>query len=375
MWNSASGVLDSRRLSRRELALMATFAGLLHADNGELRAAIARLRYFTPIDGIKTVLDKGKSGAPKLSPDEERAAGLTPDTWTLWVGADADGGSVIEAPVTLNWDGLMKLAAKHTVRYPHVAICANGMDPFHMTMWEGVPLREIVWRVKPKSQVRRVRYESYHPPEQKSFQASLPLARVLETPPGEQPVILAYKMNGQLIPVSKGGPVRVIVPGCYGGKLIKWVKRIALTNDYKSTDTDAEFNNDTESPLKTRARFIETPAETKAGKAVAISGYAQVGISGLAKVQYSVHPDDETMWRDATILPPSAEWGADKPANWPLRYTLAHWAGLVDPLPAGSYELACRTVDLNGIAQPMPRPFARTGVTEIHRVPLIVRGA
>ena len=164
MRNSASGVPNTRGLSRRELALMSTFARLLHADNDELRAAIARLRYFTPLDGIKTVLDKGKSGAPKLSPAEEREAGLTPDTWTLWIGADPDGGSVIEAPSTLNWDGLMKLAARHAVRYPHIAICANGADPFHMTMWEGVPLREIVWLVKPKSQVRRVRYESYHPP-------------------------------------------------------------------------------------------------------------------------------------------------------------------------------------------------------------------
>ena len=92
-------------------------------------------------------------------------------------------------------------------------------------------------------------------------------------------------------------------------------------------------------------------------------------------MQYSVHPNDDTQWKDAAILPPSAEWGSDKPNTWPLRYTYTHWAALVDPLPSGSYELACRTIDLNGIAQPLPRPFPRTGVTEIHRVPLFVRRA
>jgi len=311
-----------------------------------------------------------------------RESGLLPESWTLEVGADPDGGSIIETPYTLDWKGLMALAEKHAVRVPHVCICANGPDPFHMTLWEGVPLREIVWLVKPKGAIRRVRYESYHPAGAKPFQASLPLSQVLETPPGQAPVLLAYKMNGKPIPAAKGGPARVVVPGSYGGKMIKWVRRIALTNDYKSTDSDAEFNNDTESPLKTRARFIHVPAEAAAGKPTALTGYAQVGVSGLARVQYAVSlpsrpwPADDAHladaeWKDATILPPPSEWG--KAREWPQRYTIAHWAALMEPLAPGAYEVACRTVDLNGIAQPMPRPFLRTGVAAIQRVALVVK--
>ena len=62
-----------------------------------------------------------------------------------------------------------------------------------------------------------------------------------------------------------------------------------------------------------------------------------------------------------------------QPREWPLRYTIAHWAALIQPLAPGAYELACRTIDLNGIPQPMPRPFLRTGVTAIHRLPLVVK--
>jgi DMSO/TMAO reductase YedYZ molybdopterin-dependent catalytic subunit len=242
------------------------------ARNPELRREIARLEYFTRIEEIRTVLDKGKAGVARHSPGQLRDGGLVPETWKLEVGADAGGGSVIEAPYTLDWQGFMALAEKHAVRFPHICVCANGADPYHMTLWEGVPLRELVWLARPRGSIRRVRYESYHPPEASPFQASLPLAQVLETAPGQLPVILAYKMNGQAIPAANGGPARIIVPGCYGGKQIKWVRRIAFTNDYKSTDSDAELNNDTESPLKTRARFIHVPERAAAGQPVAVTG-------------------------------------------------------------------------------------------------------
>jgi hypothetical protein len=39
---------------------------------------------------------------------------------------------------------------------------------------------------------------------------------------------------------------------------------------------------------------------------------------------------------------------------------------------AGEYELRCRSIDLNGVAQPMPRPFPKSGRAEIQRVSLTV---
>ena len=59
--------------------------------------------------------------------------------------------------------------------------------------------------------------------------------------------------------------------------------------------------------------------------------------------------------------------------QWPLRYAIVHWAVLVPGLSAGNYDLFCRTVDGNGLAQPMPRPLPRTGFNEIQRVPLAVK--
>jgi len=378
------------------------------AADAQLREAIAKLEYLTPLDRA-FILDKGKAGVTKLPPERLREIGLVPETWSLDVIPDPASDSIVEQPFSrplgnaLDWNSLMRLAEKHAVRFMHVCVCTNGADPFHMSLWEGVPLREIIWLVKPKTNVRRVYYQSYHSEGLPPFQGSLPLAQILETPPGQMPVILAFRMNGQIIPASHGGPARMIVPGAYGSKSIKWVQRVVLTNDYKANDSDAELKNDTESPMKTRARFINAPTEVPPQQPVALTGMAQVGISGLAKVQCCVHSQNEPWtaddpywtsadWKDVAILPPPADWGGGLPGGklpattrqtdpakgtplqWPLRYTIVHWAALLPGLPPGSYDLCCRTIDANGIAQPMPRPpLPRTGYNAIHRVTLVVK--
>jgi DMSO/TMAO reductase YedYZ molybdopterin-dependent catalytic subunit len=372
----------------------------------QVQEAISKLEYLTPLDRA-FILDKGKAGVAKLPIEKLREIGLIPETWSLEVIPDPASNSAVEQPLSralgnaLNWEGLMSLAAKHAARFMHVCNCTNGQDPFHMSLWEGVPLREVILMTKPKENVRRVYYQSYHQENLAPFQSSLALSQVLEEAPGQMPVILAYKMNDQAIPASHGGPVRMVVPGAYGSKSIKWVKRVILTNDYKSNDSDAELNNDPENPMKTRARFMNVPKEIPSGKPAALTGIAQVGVSGLKKVQYCIHSHKESWpaedpywtradWRDAGILPPPTHWGGGlpggklpptlqtdpatgKPVEWPLRYTIVHWAVLLPGLNPGNYDVCCRTIDGNGIAQPLPRPLPRTGFNTLHVVKLVVK--
>lgn len=379
------------------------------AEEDRLKTAVAKLEYLTPV-GKGRILDKAKAGVLSFSPEKLKEVGLTTETWSLEVVADTASGSVIEQPLTratnnaLDWNGLMRLAEKHAIRFLHPCICTNVDDPFHVDLWEGIPLREIVWMAKPKAAIRRVYYQSYHPDNLQPFQASLPLGYVLETPPGQVPVVLAYKMNGHMIPASQGGPVRVVVPGTFGNKSIKWVQRLVLTNDYRANDTDAaDFNSDTDTAFKTKARFVNPPQEAVAGESVLLTGFVLVGISGISKVQYCVHDQKQPWpandpywtnadWKDAAILAPPSDWGGDLPGGklpaditqvdapkgsqlkWPMRFTIAHWAALMPGLPAGNYDLCCRTIDNNGIAQPMPRPLLRTGANQIHKITLTVQG-
>ena len=167
-----------------------------------------------------------------------------------------------------------------------------------------------------------------------------------------------------MIPASHGGPVRMIVPGTYGSKSIKWVQRVVLTNDYKANDSDAELNNDTESPMKTRARFINAPKEIPAGKPAALTGMAQVGVSGLDKVQYCVHsqkdpwPADDPYWSQGRLEGrryPAAARGLGRRA---AGREVARHTSQIDPANGQAPPVAHALHDcpLGGVA---PRPASR----------------
>ncbi|MFQ5810688.1 MAG: molybdopterin-dependent oxidoreductase [Armatimonadota bacterium] len=375
----------------------------------ELAQAIAELEYLTRDEEFRNV-GRGKPPPHELPPEKRREVGLHPDTWKLEVVPDPESNAKLDAPLStergtaLTWNGLMRLAEDHAVRHLHVTTCLNMDHPLGMGLWEGVPLRTVVWMAKPVENVRRVFFHGYHhnDPEQ-LFQSSLPIGRVLEDPPGEPPVLLCYKLNGEWLSPVRGAPVRMVVPDAYGFKSIKWLNRVVLTNLFHANDTYAERNNDIDSPLKTFARFISHPETVPAGQPIPLTGLAQVGISGLSRVQVWLHskraelPSDDASlskgdWKDAEVLAPPERWGGElkggrmprgvrgldaasgKPAAWPMRFTLAHWAILLPGVPAGTYDLRCRTIDAAGHAQPMPRPFRKSGRNAIQRVTVRVDG-
>lgn len=375
----------------------------------ELAEAIARLNYLTPADDFQTV-ERGNPLPYTLPPDKLAEVGLERDTWKLEVVPDVASKAKVERPLSkdlgtaLDFPGLMKLAEKHAVKFLKVISCNNIGSPLGMGLWEGVPLREVVWLTKPVENIRRVYYHGYHNDDPKQlFQSSLPIGRVLEDPPGEYPIILCYKLNGELLSGKRGGPVRMVVPDGYGFKSVKWLTKVVLTNLFHANDTYADGNNDIDSWMKTFARFVSHPTMVKAGQPIPITGLAQVGISGLSKVQFWLHPREVALpkddphftaapWKDAEILPPPAgvdRWGgklpdnrlpenvvnfdaSGKPKHWPLRYALAHWAALATDVPAGKYHLRCRTIDERDIAQPLPRPFQKSGQNAIQQVALTV---
>lgn len=372
-----------------------------------LAEAISKLEYLTQDKDFRNY-GRGKPPPHKLPPEKLREVGLSRETWELEVVADPESNSEVERPLSrasgaaMDWAGLMKLAETKAVRLMNLISCTNGRHPCGMGLWEGVPLRDVIWLARPTGNIRRVFYYGYHnnDPEQR-FQGSLPIGRVLEDPPGKHPVMLCYKLNDKWLTPVRGGPVRMLVPGEYGNKCVKWLQRIILTNNFQANDTYAGWNNDTVSYLKTCARFIHIPKQIKAGQSVPITGVAEVGMSGLSKVQYWLCPQGKPLpkddpyftkaeWKDADILPPPKNWGgglpgdklpsiprqfdtdSGKPHSWPIPNTIVHWAALLKAERPGQYDLRCRTIDANGIAQPMPRPFPKSGNNTIRRVKITV---
>ena len=356
--------------------------------------------YFTPSMNFRDV-SRGKPLPHSLPDEKKREVGLTRDTWRLEVLADPDHPAKIGNPLTratnnaLDFAGLLKLGEKQTIRFAKVMTCLNLGCPLGMGLWEGVALRDVVWLAQPEDKLRRVFYHGYHNNDPKQvFRSSLPVGRVLEDPPGLPPVILCYKLNGEWLDSERGGPVRMVVPEDYGFKSVKWLSHLFLTNLATSNDTYADQGNDVDSPMKTFAATLSIPRTIKAGEAIAVTGYAQVGISGLSKVQVLLESATaaktvNNIWKDAELLSAPARWtglmgetilpgthGFDatgKPQSWPMRLTNAHWATVLPGVPAGEYTFRCRTIDAQGIAQPLPRPFRNSGHAKIETVTVSVQ--
>lgn len=338
-------------------------------------------------------------------------ARLTPETWRLEIVGD--GSSKVEKPrrmedqTAIDMPALLEIGKKHGVKFLKAMQCLNIAQPLGQGLWEGVPLRDVLKLVGKISDVRRIYWSGFHNNDPKQlFQSSLGYSQVFDTPPGELPVFIAYRLNGQPLSLERGGPARVVVPWSHGFKSIKWLQRITLTNDPKANDTYASGNNDIDSYLKTMARIDDGPATFKKDEPITLRGVAVVGLPGLQRVEYWLRPEmgkhgnlepEDAAWNTATWLPckiepspkdwggnlpegvlPKDVWGFDpmtgRPREWPMRYSVAQWSISLKGLAAGAYEFRVRTVDRNGFAQPEPRPYPKSGRNEVQYKAIMVMG-
>jgi hypothetical protein len=293
----------------------------------------------------------------------------------------------------LDFSSLVELGRTRGVKFLKAMQCLNIPTPLGQGLWEGVPLREVLRLSGAMRNVRRIYYWGFHNNDPKQlFQSSVSYTQAMETAPGELPAFLAYRLNGEPIPLVRGGPVRMIIPWAHGFKSIKWLQHIVVTNDYKANDTYAEQNNDPESHLKTAAYLDELPAKIPAGSPVQLNGQVISGLSGLRRVEYLLSREDSDrgesgekaeQWMEGRLQEPPSSWksvlpagvlareilGFDpklgKPLAWPLRYSMISWSATLKKLPPGKYSVRARAVDLNGFAQPEPRPNPKAGINAL----------
>ena len=361
--------------------------------------------FLTPAGTFRDV-SRGEPKPHTLKGDALIQARLTPETWRLEITADATPNPAIKERAALNKpftlaDGnaldlpaLLELGKKHEVKFLKAMQCLNIPTPLGQGLWEGVPLREILRLCGAMRNVRRIYYWGFHNNDPKQiFQSSLSYTQAMETPPGELPAFLAYRLNGEPISLIRGGPVRMVIPWAHGFKSIKWLQRIVVTNDYKANDTYAEQNNDPESHLKTAAYLDDLPKKFSAGQPVLISGLVISGLSGLKRVEYSLSregakpdatdADEGGQWSEARLENPPDDWNSvfpagvsprqvlgfdpktGQPATWPLRYSMVSWSASLTGLVPGKYAVRARAVDLNDFAQPEPRPIQKAGMNAL----------
>ena len=131
------------------------------------------------------------------------------ETYTLTIDGE------VENPVKLNWNDFMKLPKVVSTSDFH---CVEGWSVLDCK-WEGVHIREIERLVKPKDVTKAVTFEGAD-----SYTTSL----FREELCGDD-VLLAYKLNGELLEEGLGFPVRLVVPNKYAYKSALWVVHLRFT--------------------------------------------------------------------------------------------------------------------------------------------------
>lgn len=166
------------------------------------------------------------------------------------------------------------------------------------------------------------------------FVSALPVAAA-----SDPDTIVAYEMNGEVLPYEHGYPARVLVPGRYGMKSTKWVMAVRpMTAPFQ--DWYAQRGWSAEGIVKTMTR-IDTPAlgATLPAGATRVAGVAYAGDRGVSKVDVSA--DGGVSWREARFLEPAA--GKDAWVRWEATFDLA---------TGRAHTLVARATDGTGALQP-----------------------
>ena len=400
----------SRRSFIRLSTLGVTAASAVNAATAEKTAGPVLQPFLTP-DADFNDVSRGNPKPHTLKGAAQIAARLTPETWRLEITADpfieephTKAPATLEKPLTLEGGNsldlptLLELGKKHEVHFLKAMQCLNIDTPLGQGLWTGVPLREVLKLCGKMNNVRRIYFWGFHNNDEKQvFKSSVSYTQCMETAPGDLPVFLAYRLNGEPLSPIRGGPVRMIVPWSHGYKSIKWLQHIFVTNDARNNDTYASGNNDPDSFLKTAAYVDSGKDKIKAGEPVFLTGQVISGLSGVKRVEYWLRsvpaPNQPKLADDApelirakwlpceleaqpdwnSILPKGVkpqnvlafDKANGKPTSWPPRYGMCSYMAALKDLKPGHYEVRARSVDLNDYIQPEPRPSQKSGKNSI----------
>ncbi len=267
------------------------------------------------------------------------------DTWHLSVSGE------IEHSFSLSYKDLLALPTKQ--QYESMMCISNEVGGPYMSsaLWEGIPLADLLARggaIKPGA-TKVVLYAA------DDYSDSIHLSKALEPT-----TLLALRMNGTTLPQGHGFPLRLLVPGIYGMKHVKWITRIEVVNtDFQGYWQERGWSDP--APLRMTSR-IDTPltgATLTANKTTYIAGVAFSGNKGISEVDVSF--DNGKTWNKTTLKRPLSA------LTWVL------WELSWQP-PVGTYTAIVRAIDAQGNVQdPNIAPPLPDGSTGYHTIELTVK--
>ena len=289
------------------------------------------------------------------------------DTWRLSVEGDA-----VSNPLELSYEDIRNLPSRTLISYLECAgnhrvmfNLVNGQETEGTQWgrgaigngeWTGVSLQEVLTRADigdDAVSVLLIGLDAESPEE--GFRRVLPVEKALHPD-----TLLAYALNGEILPRDHGFPLRVVAPGWVGSSCIKWLGRIVVsserlwtrnnTTSYVLIGDDYQPEGSAEGTVVTTqsiksALALPWPADISAGRH-RIHGYAHSPDGPISSVEWSI--DSGTNWDRADVQTAQPQY------SW-ARFEFA-W----DAAP-GEYTLMTRATDSTGASQPDSVPFNRKG--------------
>ncbi|KIX04139.1 uncharacterized protein Z518_07693 [Rhinocladiella mackenziei CBS 650.93] len=148
---------------------------------------------------------------------------------------------MVENPMTMSLKQLM--TEYEQVTCPITLVCAGnrrkeqnmvrkskgfswGAGGLSTALFTGVIMSDVIKRAKPKRKAKYLCMEGADKLPHGHYGTSVKLNWVMDPNRG---FMLAYKMNGEMLRPDHGKPLRAVVPGQIGGRSVKWLKKLIVT--------------------------------------------------------------------------------------------------------------------------------------------------
>ena len=228
--------------------------------------------------------------------------------------------------------------------------------------WTGVRLKDVLKDIGIKDDAVYIGYHAAdqhlsRDPNKEPISRGVPISKAMM-----DETLLAFKMNGEDIPLVHGYPLRLVCGGWPASTSGKWVNRISVRNivhdGEKMTGTsykvpcnpvapgqevkDEDMCIIESMPVKSLITYPKSGAMIPKGNKLNIRGHAWAGELEISKVSYSI--DFGATWSECLL---------EKPAN---RLAWQHFKASIGFPKSGYYEVWARATDANGVSQPMLLP-------------------
>jgi len=251
----------------------------------------------------------------------------------------------VDQPLTLSLDQIRK---RPTVRQIITLSCiGNPVGGYALgnAEWEGIALRDLLDEADPDFFTKTLIFKGAD-----GYHDSIPLNRGRH-----RAALLVHTMNGEPLSREHGFPLRLLVPGLYGIKQVKWIREIEVTNEIHTGYWEKRnWSRDGNVKIISRIDFPKNESWVHGSKTV-LRGIAFAGDRGIQYVQIST--DGERSWSLAQLEKPLS------PYSW------VFWSFPMNLPRPGRYSIAVRAADqYSGIQRDGQRDPFPSGTSGIHRI-------